>query len=429
MIRETMKRFFSCPLQIVYKEPCITFFAALERPKKVKPHFPTLVKSPLLLRSSLLLSQPRMSKMNSIIIPAAEQTETTFTYKGETFNKNLAANTIQKLTGLLIDVAGVDWRGKKKDELVNVLYRHVCWTPQEEAWARWPVLKEAYEIAANPSATKEQLAAMCNRLFLDVPNQMEDEGAIDFLSHAVHARLRVGERLDADETRARKEKDNAEAPPAWYDEVPGWITENGFKEPKGMASYIKVRVRCDQMDHDGYCSGADEEDAHVAKSEVYVGVLPSAPEGTYDFSKESWKGGASCTGGCGCCGVRETYTLLNATPVLATASPQLPAPGDFTEIKKLNSFAYLVEDAYNATTTAGAWDFFRNERPPAETGYMFWAHPTQKLVEKEMKCMDQHSGASYGWTMRTLQSIARDGWESYVRGVLSAHRKQNEKDA
>jgi hypothetical protein len=98
-----------------------------------------------------------------------------------------------------------------------------------------------------------------------------------------------------------------DAPPAWWDLVEdSFVSESHFKAPDG--AYILIKIRKDEMDHDGYCSEADNDHIYVAKKYIFVAALPA---GDYDFSKKTWKGGVSCSGGCGCCGARDVYTLLS----------------------------------------------------------------------------------------------------------------------
>lgn len=94
---------------------------------------------------------------------------------------------------------------------------------------------------------------------------------------------------------------------------------------------------------------------------------------------------------------------------------KMTTPGDFSFLGERSFERPMLADAYQAVTAAGLWDFFKLEAPPEDKGYMFWDSPELKRVEQHMKLLDQHSGASYGWTMRNMQAIARDGWDSYQR--------------
>jgi hypothetical protein len=88
-----------------------------------------------------------------------------------------------------------------------------------------------------------------------------------------------------------------------------------------------------------------------------------------------------------------------------------PAPGDFSWCRGDGA---ILADAYQAVEAAGAWDFFATVEPPADKGYMFWDAPELKKVQQHMKLLDTHSGASYAFTMRTIQAIATRGWSAWV---------------
>ena len=86
--------------------------------------------------------------------------------------------------------------------------------------------------------------------------------------------------------------------------------------------------------------------------------------------------------------------------------------GDFSFIRDKSSRQY-VEDVYQATTKAEAWDLMKEE-PEAGKGYMFTSDPRYKLIQDKMEYYGDHSGSSYGWTMRQAQFIAQKGWNAYV---------------
>lgn len=90
----------------------------------------------------------------------------------------------------------------------------------------------------------------------------------------------------------------------------------------------------------------------------------------------------------------------------------IPPPGTFSWAE--GSDRQLLEDAYAAVTAAEAWDFLRDWSPPKERGFMFTQHPTLDSIQKQMKLMGAHSGASYGYCMRVMEAIAKRGWESYA---------------
>ncbi len=97
----------------------------------------------------------------------------------------------------------------------------------------------------------------------------------------------------------------------------------------------------------------------------------------------------------------------------------MTAPGNFSFITSQTS-RNLLEDAYAATTASNAWDFFRTQAPPENKGYMFWDAPELTAITKNMKHANHHSGASFAYTMRAMQSIALVGWEAWAAAQAQA---------
>lgn len=58
------------------------------------------------------------------------------------------------------------------------------------------------------------------------------------------------------------------------------------------------------------------------------------------------------------------------------------------------------------------WDYLAKFSPPENRGFMFCDDEIVSLIGREMEV--GHSGSSYGWTMRQLELITKQG--------LSAHR-------
>jgi hypothetical protein len=86
-----------------------------------------------------------------------------------------------------------------------------------------------------------------------------------------------------------------------------------------------------------------------------------------------------------------------------------PAPGDFSFLTDKETQSMLA-DAYYAVTVAEAWDYMKTD--PGERGYMF--SQSDMLTKINSKIRYDHSGCSYGWTMRCIQRLARIGWETFV---------------
>ncbi len=89
---------------------------------------------------------------------------------------------------------------------------------------------------------------------------------------------------------------------------------------------------------------------------------------------------------------------------------------DFDKINSIHE-REMIENAYNAVTmTAGGWDYLKNFN---EESFMFSSNPMVKSISDNMVTLgyDGHSGASFGWTMRTMEYLAKHGKEAF----LAAH--------
>ena len=70
----------------------------------------------------------------------------------------------------------------------------------------------------------------------------------------------------------------------------------------------------------------------------------------------------------------------------------------------------MLQDAHRACTRAGAWPWLKTFN---ETSFMFSSHPLISTITENMEYKG-HSGASFGWTMRNMESIAKEGWDAYA---------------
>jgi len=75
-------------------------------------------------------------------------------------------------------------------------------------------------------------------------------------------------------------------------------------------------------------------------------------------------------------------------------------------------FRQHLLDMARTTTRLKLWEWFKNESPPEGNGYMFWEHPNIKKISDGLENND-HSGATFGYCMRQIQFIAKNGFESW----------------
>jgi hypothetical protein len=88
------------------------------------------------------------------------------------------------------------------------------------------------------------------------------------------------------------------------------------------------------------------------------------------------------------------------------------APGDFSFVGDENS-KVMLKDMYDAVTVSENWANLKGF-VPSDGGFMFSAKPEWfSLIDKAVN-YGGHSGASYGWTMRCIDYIAKHGWENFM---------------
>lgn len=97
-------------------------------------------------------------------------------------------------------------------------------------------------------------------------------------------------------------------------------------------------------------------------------------------------------------------------------------PGDFSFLPD-DFTKRSLEDAWDAVTKLDLWNFFKNERPPENKGYMFWDAP--ELVQLHPILNVSHSNASFGCTLRIIQNIAIKGWNKWVDDEVNSNKPVN----
>ena len=95
--------------------------------------------------------------------------------------------------------------------------------------------------------------------------------------------------------------------------------------------------------------------------------------------------------------------------------PPLPHIGDgnFEYVDDINE-RDMLQNAFKAIQISEGWDYVRLD--PGEGGFMFSKNPIKyKIMENMEKCEPSvgHSGSSYGFVMRNMQFLAKNGIEKH----------------
>ena len=95
------------------------------------------------------------------------------------------------------------------------------------------------------------------------------------------------------------------------------------------------------------------------------------------------------------------------------------SPGDFDFIKDVYTKKVFEETFQIISNIDGAWEFLKTFEPNKNSGFMFSDHPILSEISRAVeRCKHGHSGASWGMTMRTMECIAKRGWDDYVASNL-----------
>jgi len=89
--------------------------------------------------------------------------------------------------------------------------------------------------------------------------------------------------------------------------------------------------------------------------------------------------------------------------------------GNFDFVKDMTTREFL-QSAHKAITLCKLWNWIRIYQPTKDRGFMLGnIQELDKLQEEMWKdpINDNHSGISYGSTMREMEYIAKNGYENY----------------
>ncbi len=105
--------------------------------------------------------------------------------------------------------------------------------------------------------------------------------------------------------------------------------------------------------------------------------------------------------------------------------PSTYSYGDFNALPLSDADREMLGTAFQAVSSVtGGWDFLRTY-DPGHGGFMFSTPPPkmEEIQNAVLAVYGGHSGASYGMTMRNIEFIAKQGWDTYVQRVL--HRRRD----
>lgn len=112
---------------------------------------------------------------------------------------------------------------------------------------------------------------------------------------------------------------------------------------------------------------------------------------------------------------------------MSSYTEKIPTFGNFDELGLDSLDKEMIQSGFEAVESVeGGWEFLRTYTPPADQGFMF-SLPTGKRLEIDDAISNRyggHSGSSYGWTMRNLECIAKEGWETWATLCLKEKQRK-----
>jgi len=96
----------------------------------------------------------------------------------------------------------------------------------------------------------------------------------------------------------------------------------------------------------------------------------------------------------------------------------IPPQGQFETLRLDSDSIQMLTDAYNAVESIpGGWDYLKRPDIPPRGSFMFASNDATLTAIDGRLTYSGHSGSSYGWVMRTMETIAKNGWDVYVNSV------------
>lgn len=240
-----------------------------------------------------------------------------------TLKKNLAENTVEQLRVLVKKLGLCDTGRLKKFELACLLQPYVFFKTAEEATAAWPILGEP--LAGTESELRGQLETLLQT------EEGQEQPDPNYIAHfrARREEIQVALKALAMEAEREKARERGDLPPSWWKAGNFVRAEDSDDEEEPQRPYLRVLVQAIERDHDGYCSGIDEDGEGgfhehgeaveiVEESYLMTGFLPlKDPQGnSWNFQGPDFDPGWGCaSAGSGVCGIRPSVRFVSMTLV------------------------------------------------------------------------------------------------------------------
>jgi hypothetical protein len=92
---------------------------------------------------------------------------------------------------------------------------------------------------------------------------------------------------------------------------------------------------------------------------------------------------------------------------------KFPPKGDF----KGHDDEQMLKNMYDAITRLDLWDWLKTYKPEEGKGFL-WSTADEITQISNAVLDDGHSGPSFAFCLRHMESIAKNGWEHYYKNIL-----------
>lgn len=92
--------------------------------------------------------------------------------------------------------------------------------------------------------------------------------------------------------------------------------------------------------------------------------------------------------------------------------------GNFENLPLIEMEKEMLTDMYRTITILGLWEWLEDPDIPGKNGFVFAEYPELDKITKTIE-YKQHSGASFAYTLRVIEKIAKKGWATYVKDLLA----------
>lgn len=89
---------------------------------------------------------------------------------------------------------------------------------------------------------------------------------------------------------------------------------------------------------------------------------------------------------------------------------------EFNIIPDIHS-RYMIKNAHQAISSIECWQFMTTFSEPS---FMFSNNPILSIILKKMSQLgyDGHTGSSFGWTMRHMEFLAKNGKQVFLQQFM-----------